>query len=58
MGVHVPTVTGWAIECRINAEDPFKNFAPSSGTLGTVSWPGEILDPSLGDHPLIDILKC
>ncbi|MEI6448392.1 MAG: acetyl-CoA carboxylase biotin carboxylase subunit [Actinomycetes bacterium] len=24
---------GWAIECRINAEDPFHNFLPSSGRL-------------------------
>lgn len=24
---------GWAIECRITAEDPFSNFMPSSGTI-------------------------
>lgn len=24
---------GWAIECRINAEDPEKNFMPSPGTI-------------------------
>ena len=24
---------GWAIECRINAEDPYNNFIPSTGTL-------------------------
>ena len=25
--------TGWAIECRINAEDPFNNFLPSTGCI-------------------------
>jgi acetyl-CoA carboxylase, biotin carboxylase subunit len=24
---------GWAIECRINAEDPYHNFVPSSGQI-------------------------
>ncbi|MBS0449720.1 MAG: acetyl-CoA carboxylase biotin carboxylase subunit [Proteobacteria bacterium] len=24
---------GWSIECRINAEDPFRNFLPSTGRL-------------------------
>jgi propionyl-CoA carboxylase alpha chain len=24
---------GWAMECRINAEDPFRNFLPSTGRL-------------------------
>ncbi len=27
---------GWAIECRINAEDPYNNYLPSTGTI-TVS---------------------
>jgi acetyl-CoA carboxylase biotin carboxylase subunit len=27
------TLNGWAIECRINAEDPEKNFMPSPGKL-------------------------
>jgi propionyl-CoA carboxylase alpha chain len=26
-------VNGWAMECRINAEDPFRNFLPSTGRL-------------------------
>ncbi len=25
---------GWAIECRINAEDPYNNFMPSTGRIG------------------------
>jgi acetyl-CoA carboxylase biotin carboxylase subunit len=24
---------GWAIECRINAEDPYNNFIPSTGRI-------------------------
>ena len=31
--------SGWAMEARINAEEPFKDFAPSSGVLGQVAWP-------------------
>lgn len=31
---------GFAIECRINAEDPERNFAPAAGTLTTVVFPG------------------
>ena len=31
---------GHSIECRINAEDPDKNFMPSPGTLTSVHFPG------------------
>jgi acetyl-CoA carboxylase biotin carboxylase subunit len=31
---------GWAIECRISAEDPFNDFLPSMGTVSFVSEPG------------------
>ncbi|MEO8610532.1 MAG: acetyl-CoA carboxylase biotin carboxylase subunit [Chloroflexota bacterium] len=30
---------GWAIECRINAEDPYNNFIPSIGTISTLNIP-------------------
>jgi acetyl-CoA carboxylase biotin carboxylase subunit len=30
---------GWAIECRINAEDPYSNFMPSTGTITHISFP-------------------
>jgi len=31
---------GWAIECRINAEDPDRNFLPSPGTVAQYRPPG------------------
>ncbi len=30
---------GWAIECRINAEDPYNSFFPSTGTISNVQLP-------------------
>jgi len=32
--------SGWAIECRINAEDPARNFLPSPGTVDRYQPPG------------------
>ena len=32
--------SGWAIECRISAEDPYNNFMPSPGRIGVLSEPG------------------
>jgi propionyl-CoA carboxylase alpha chain len=32
---------GWAMECRINAEDPFRNFLPSTGRLVRFMPPDE-----------------
>ncbi|MGM8213468.1 acetyl-CoA carboxylase biotin carboxylase subunit [Virgibacillus sp. W0430] len=34
------TFDGWAIECRINAENPFKNFMPSAGKIDMYLSPG------------------
>lgn len=33
-------MTGWAIECRVNAENPDRDFMPSPGTLGMYLPPG------------------
>ena len=33
-------VNGYAIECRINAEDSFSNFSPSSGIIRNLALPG------------------
>ncbi|MGN7761610.1 acetyl-CoA carboxylase biotin carboxylase subunit [Paenibacillus sp. 22594] len=33
-------INGWSIECRINAEDPEKNFMPSPGKIGFYLPPG------------------
>jgi propionyl-CoA carboxylase alpha chain len=34
---------GWAMECRINAEDPFRNFLPSTGRLVKYQPPAQTL---------------
>lgn len=30
---------GWAIECRVNAEDPYNNYMPSTGKITTLRLP-------------------
>ncbi len=43
-------LSGWAMECRITAEDPFNNFMPSLGRIDYVvepSGPGVRVDSSL-----------
>jgi acetyl-CoA carboxylase biotin carboxylase subunit len=34
------TINGWSIECRVNAEDPDKNFMPSAGQVSFYLPPG------------------
>ena len=38
---------GWAIECRINAEDPLRSFLPSIGRLVVFEPPAETMTASL-----------
>jgi propionyl-CoA carboxylase alpha chain len=38
---------GWAIECRINAEDPFRNFLPSTGRLVRYQPPTTTMEASM-----------
>ncbi|MFX6499017.1 hypothetical protein ABTG19_18805, partial [Acinetobacter baumannii] len=35
------TLTGWAVESRVYAEDPFRNFLPSIGRLVKYRQPTE-----------------
>jgi len=38
---------GWAIECRINAEDPFRGFLPSTGRLVRYQPPVATMEASM-----------
>jgi len=40
---------GWAMECRINAEDPFRNFLPSTGRLVKYQPPPQTMEAA---HPV------
>jgi acetyl-CoA carboxylase biotin carboxylase subunit len=49
-------LNGWAIECRINAEDPYNNFVPSTGRIAHIllpTGPGVRIDT--GVYPGFDI---
>ena len=41
---------GWAMECRINAEDPFRNFLPSTGRLVRFVPPEQTMWQSDTEH--------
>ena len=41
---------GWAMECRINAEDPFRNFLPSTGRLVKFQPPVETMFSADTEH--------
>ena len=38
---------GWAIECRINAEDPFRSFLPSTGRLVRYLPPPQTMEAAM-----------
>jgi acetyl-CoA carboxylase biotin carboxylase subunit len=49
-------ITGHAIECRINAEDPMRDFAPSPGRVRRAAWPvatGIRVDTHIDDGAMV-----
>ena len=38
-------INGWAIESRLYAEDPYRNFLPSTGRLTHYAPPAEVVEP-------------
>jgi acetyl/propionyl-CoA carboxylase alpha subunit len=49
-------LNGWAIECRINAEDPYNNFLPSTGRVEQIIQPtGPGVRVDTGVYPGFDI---
>jgi acetyl-CoA carboxylase biotin carboxylase subunit len=47
---------GWAIECRINAEDPYNNFLPSTGRITHILMPtGPGIRVDTGVYPGFEI---
>jgi acetyl-CoA carboxylase biotin carboxylase subunit len=47
---------GWAIECRINAEDPYNNFLPSTGKISHIIMPtGPGIRVDTGIYPGFEI---
>ena len=48
------TLTGWAIESRVYAEDPVKDFLPSVGTLTNYQEPGLLTEGVRCDSGVAD----
>jgi acetyl-CoA carboxylase biotin carboxylase subunit len=49
-------LNGWAIECRINAEDPQSHFSPSLGTIKKIGFPhgpGIRVDSGVVDNSVV-----